>query len=139
LPLIKPEKDLPAYAAREIHPVMKRKFSESRFRVLLLSYLSANSRRRFAAEALQERWEKISEALLVIRIRVNLSLWRKFVDDLWQVFGQKMRGLGGIHAKLCSESIDLVRTKGLLNLAARNWLVFSHADPGGKCVPLAAL
>jgi hypothetical protein len=88
---------------------------------------------------LQERREKISQALLVIRSRVNLSLWRKFVDDLWQVFGQKMRGLGGIDAKLCSESIDLVGTKDFLNLAARNRLVFSHADPGGKCVPLAAL
>ena len=93
----------------------------------------------FADEALQERWEQVGQALLVIRCRVHLSLWRKFVDDLRQVFGQKMRGLGGIDAYFRRERIDLVRTKHFLNLVGRNWLVFSHADPRGKRPTLAAL
>jgi len=37
---------------------------------------------RFAPEALQERWEQVGQALLVIRRRVHLSLWRKLVDNL---------------------------------------------------------
>lgn len=50
-----------------------------------------------------------------------------------------MRGLDGINAYFCRERIDLVRTKHFLNLAGGNWLVFSHADPGGKRAALAAL
>ena len=94
---------------------------------------------RFADEALQERWEQVGQGLLVIRSRVNLSLWRKFVDDLRQVFGQKMRGLGRIDAYFRRERIDLLRTKHFLNLVGGNWLIFFHADPRGKRATLAAL
>jgi hypothetical protein len=94
---------------------------------------------RFAAEALQERWEQVGQALLVIRSRVHLSLWRQFVDDFRQVFGQKMRGLRGIDAYFRRERIDLVRTQHFLNLVGGNWLVFSHPDPGRKRATLAAL
>jgi hypothetical protein len=94
---------------------------------------------RFAAEALQERWEQVGQALLVIRSRVHLSLWRQFVDDFRQIFGQKMRGLRGIDAYFRRERIDLVRTQHFLNLVGGNWLVFSHPDPGGKRATLAAL
>ena len=94
---------------------------------------------RFAAEALQERWDQVGQALLVIRSRVHLSLWRKFVDDLRQVFGQKMRGLGRIDAYFRRERIDLLRTKHFLNLVGGDWLIFFHADPRGKRATLAAL
>ena len=77
--------------------------------------------------------------LLVIGSRIDLSLWRQFIDDLWQVFGQKVRGLYRIDAQLCRERLDLVRTEHFLNLVGGNCLVFSHADPGGKRSALSAL
>src|SRR5215472_8933117 len=75
----------------------------------------------------------------MVRGGVHFSLWRKFVDDLWQVFRQKGRGLRGIHSYPCSNRFDLIRTKHLLNLIAGNWLVFAHANPRLERVPLAAL
>jgi hypothetical protein len=44
-----------------------------------------------------------------------------------------------VDAHFCRERTDLVRTKHFLNLITGNRLVFSHADPGGKRAPLAAL
>jgi hypothetical protein len=62
----------------------------------------------------------------------------QFVDHVWQIYSQKVRGLGRIDAELCRERIDLVKTKYFLNLVAGNWLVFSRSDPGGKPAAYAA-
>ena len=104
-----------------------------------LTNLSGIVAGRLAAEALQERWDQVGQALLVIRSRIHLSFWRKFVDDLRQVFGQKMRGLRGIDPYFRGERTDWVRTKHFLNLVGGNRFVFAHADPGGKRTTLAGL
>src|SRR5215472_15100978 len=75
----------------------------------------------------------------MVRGGIYFSFRRKFVDDFWQVFSQKTRGLRGIHSYSCSNRFDLIRAKHLLNLIAGNWLVFAHANPRLECVPLTVL
>ena len=54
----------------------------------LAATLALNRRRRkVCRRGFARGMGSVGQALLVIRSRVELSLWRKFVDDLRQVFG----------------------------------------------------
>jgi len=75
----------------------------------------------------------------MVRGGIYFSFRRKFVDDLWQVFSQEVRSLSRIYAHFCRERVDLVGTKRVLNLIARDRLVFTHANPRSERVPLATL
>src|SRR5437588_11162167 len=50
-----------------------------------------------------------------------------------------MPGLRRINSHFCRKRLHLLGTECLLNLIARDGLVFAHADPGGKDAATAAL
>src|SRR5207253_2967081 len=57
----------------------------------------------------------------------------------WAESQQEIRGLRRINSHFCRKRLHLLGTECLLNLIARDGLVFAHADPGGKNAATAAL
>jgi hypothetical protein len=108
----------------------------NRQKTLCLRGLTAGS---LALETLQERRKQRSQTLLMVRVGIHFSSRRQFVDNLWQVFSQEVRGLRRIDSHLCGECVDLVGTNYVLNLIRRNRFIFTHANPRREYITLAAL
>src|SRR4030095_1613504 len=70
---------------------------------------------------------------------IHFPSWRQLVDDLWQVFIQELRGEIWVHSDFSCDRTNWIGTKRFWNLIAGNRLVFTHTNPGRKCVALAAL